>query len=77
MVGHYYLHVNHTTVVRLPRWAHRPGVSLSCSICMEDVEPGAQVAALPCMHSFCADCIFTWLEEKAACPICQQQVSLA
>jgi len=44
----------------------------SCSICMENYEPGARIKRLPCNHEFHPDCIIPWLETNNSCPICRQ-----
>jgi hypothetical protein len=40
-----------------------------CVICCEDFQEGTRVKLLPCMHSFCADCIDAWLARDIHCPI--------
>jgi len=44
----------------------------SCSICMENYEPGTRIKRLPCNHEFHPDCIIPWLETNNSCPICRQ-----
>lgn len=40
-----------------------------CVICCDEFEEGTTVKLLPCMHSFCADCIDAWLARDTHCPI--------
>jgi len=48
----------------------------SCSICINNFEPGEDVCLLPnCGHCFHKDCIKEWLmERKHCCPLCQERV---
>ena len=41
-----------------------------CPICLEDVVSGQVMRLLPCAHRFHRDCIDSWLQQKASCPIC-------
>ncbi|GBF92688.1 hypothetical protein Rsub_05057 [Raphidocelis subcapitata] len=50
------------------------GERLSCSICLEEFGEGQQLSTLPCVHKFHADCVRTWLQQKAACPVCQAKL---
>lgn len=50
------------------------GERLSCSVCLEEFGEGQQLCTLPCLHKFHADCIQTWLKQKATCPVCQQKL---
>jgi len=43
----------------------------SCCVCLEDVNVGARVRTLPCLHTFHADCAEEWLKKKKVCPLCQ------
>ena len=45
-----------------------------CSICMDEVLPGATVTELPCHHWFHGDCIRAWLTEHDTCPHCRQGI---
>ncbi|GAX86687.1 hypothetical protein CEUSTIGMA_g14094.t1 [Chlamydomonas eustigma] len=44
----------------------------TCPICLEDVVEGTVMRVLPCCHRFHRDCVDSWLERKATCPICQK-----
>ena len=44
-----------------------------CSICLD--ESCATAAFLPCNHYFHQACMERWLEQKNACPLCQQIVA--
>lgn len=51
---------------------------MQCTVCLEDMGPGAEVRALPCMHIFHAKCIDRWLRMPGVpkCPIDQQAVEI-
>jgi E3 ubiquitin-protein ligase RNF38/44 len=51
------------------------GEKLSCAVCLEEFVEGAQLRALPCLHKYHKDCIDKWLQQKAACPVCNRAVS--
>ena len=53
--------------------------SLQCAVCMEhfDTMANRRVYKLPCSHSFCVDCIETWISEpsrsgRPTCPSCRR-----
>lgn len=46
-----------------------------CSICMESVEVGTEVAILPCKHWFHFECIKSWLSEHDTCPHCRKPIT--
>lgn len=48
---------------------------LTCSVCLEALQRGDQVVALPpCAHVFHVDCITAWLATKSKCPTCREHV---
>ncbi|XP_039114803.1 E3 ubiquitin-protein ligase SIRP1-like [Dioscorea cayenensis subsp. rotundata] len=46
----------------------------SCSVCLEDLEIGAEVREMPCKHSFHNGCLVPWLELHSSCPVCRFQL---
>lgn len=46
-----------------------------CSICMEEVKVGEEVAELPCHHWFHHPCVAAWLSEHDTCPHCRQGIT--
>ncbi|KAJ1274161.1 hypothetical protein BS78_05G041500 [Paspalum vaginatum] len=42
-----------------------------CPVCLEALETGQKLRAMPCSHSFHQRCIFKWLLVNGVCPICQ------
>ena len=42
-----------------------------CTVCLCDYEVGDQQRALPCMHTFHADCVDEWLCNNSQCPQCR------
>ncbi len=46
-----------------------------CSICMDSVEIGEDVTALPCQHWFHGVCVTAWLKEHDTCPHCRKGIS--
>ena len=43
---------------------------LNCPICLQDVSDD-KITKTTCDHSFCSDCLNTWLENKHTCPMCR------
>lgn len=50
---------------------HDDQSTLTCPVCMEDVEIGSHVTRMPCSHMFHWSCILKWLNERQTCPICR------
>lgn len=49
---------------------------LECSVCLSKFRDEETLRLLPkCKHGFHIDCIDTWLEKHATCPLCRQRVS--
>ncbi|OIT28715.1 PREDICTED: RING-H2 finger protein ATL77-like [Nicotiana attenuata] len=45
---------------------------VDCAVCLENFKVGEKCRILPkCNHSFHAQCIDSWLQKTAACPICR------
>ena len=51
-----------------------PPQSLGCIICSAVVMADPSSARGGCTHSFCRECLKTWLRRKAQCPKCRQRV---
>jgi len=47
------------------------GNNNSCTICMDEYEPDADLLTLPCFHNFHYDCVKPWFRTKNECPICR------
>lgn len=48
--------------------------SITCAICMENIECGDRVVSLPCAHIFHIKCIDPWLQKNSHCPICRTDI---
>ncbi|KAF1940524.1 hypothetical protein EJ02DRAFT_445405 [Clathrospora elynae] len=46
-----------------------------CSICMDEVNIGEEVTALPCNHWFHHQCVSAWLLEHDTCPHCRKGIT--
>merc|ERR1711959_9988 len=48
-----------------------------CAVCMEPMGVGARIQTLECgsEHRFHHECLIGWLQEKATCPLCREDVS--
>jgi E3 ubiquitin-protein ligase RNF115/126 len=46
-----------------------------CSVCMDTVTVGCEVANLPCGHWFHEHCVSMWLREHNTCPICRKGIT--
>lgn len=44
----------------------------SCSICLDDNKP---VQKTQCAHTFCTNCISTWLNINRTCPMCREKIN--
>ena len=42
----------------------------TCMICFMELLDGDRIGALPCNHTFHADCLKTWLRRRNVCPLC-------
>nr|GMC76361.1 probable E3 ubiquitin-protein ligase RHY1A [Ipomoea batatas] len=49
--------------------------SLMCSICLEEFSEGVKIMPLSCSHTFHHNCIASWLQKQASCPLCRFDVT--
>lgn len=45
-----------------------------CSICMEELDNGKNIAKTNCGHSFCLSCLVRALKNNNTCPICRANI---
>ena len=45
-----------------------------CSICLENYNSSQRIGMLSCTHKFHYDCINSWIQTKAICPLCNTRV---
>lgn len=44
-----------------------------CPICLDNLfDTDATICKLPCNHSYCQPCIYSWLKTSPKCPLCNQ-----
>jgi len=48
--------------------------AIECPVCLELLNAGEMVRALPCCHSFHIDCIDPWLSSHHTCPVCKHDL---
>merc|ERR1719245_1535533 len=53
-----------------------PSFDPMCIICLSEFGADDDVVTLPCNHTFCAECIATWLSRSRHCPLRCNQVVL-
>src|SRR5947207_2399371 len=44
---------------------------LTCAICSGIFRDPAVTA---CLHTFCKDCMYQWMEQEKSCPVCRKPV---
>lgn len=47
----------------------------SCVVCMCGFEAEQMIRVLPCSHHFHAECVDTWLQVRASCPVCRDNIA--
>ncbi|KAI4340598.1 hypothetical protein MLD38_025417 [Melastoma candidum] len=47
---------------------------VQCSVCLDDLDVGAEAREMPCKHKFHEACILPWLELHSSCPVCRFQL---
>ncbi|XP_026383567.1 RING-H2 finger protein ATL77-like [Papaver somniferum] len=53
-----------------------PEPTMVCSICLEEVPTGTQVACLACEHKFHLACVWRWFMRSISCPLCRFRLPL-
>jgi RING-like zinc finger len=48
--------------------------SLTCCVCLSDVEIGEELRILPCTHQYHKKCIDVWLKRNACCPVDKRRI---
>lgn len=49
-----------------------------CAVCLNEFQEGERIRLLPnCLHVFHIDCIDTWLQTNANCPLCRSDITTA
>jgi hypothetical protein len=56
-------------------WTNRnsSSVNMGCAICLAD-ELDNEAFILQCYHSFCLECIQSWLKHGTTCPLCKRNI---
>jgi hypothetical protein len=50
--------------------------STACAICLEDIKPEIKATIDSCSHTYCFDCIQTWVTDgENSCPQCKKNIS--
>jgi hypothetical protein len=58
------------------RLATAADTSLTCCICICDVEAGDELRTLPCAHQYHVKCIDSWLKRNACCPVDKRRIDI-
>ncbi|XP_059668975.1 probable E3 ubiquitin-protein ligase RHC1A [Cornus florida] len=45
-----------------------------CGVCQDEMEVGEESSAMGCNHTFHGPCIYKWLNEAYACPLCRYRI---
>ncbi|KAL6911264.1 hypothetical protein ACP4OV_000069 [Aristida adscensionis] len=73
-----------STIQALPTFRYRKAIknaadsapSSECAVCLSEFEEHESVRMLPsCLHVFHVDCIDTWLQGNANCPLCRTAIN--
>ncbi|KXX82136.1 E3 ubiquitin-protein ligase RING1-like [Madurella mycetomatis] len=51
-----------------------PEGKAECTICIDQISRGDEVAVLPCKHWYHHECVVLWLKEHNTCPICRMPI---
>ena len=52
----------------------KPNETITCSICLDDIQTNQRFRHLPCTHDFHKHCIDKWFEQNVKCPTCRQDI---
>ncbi|TVU27687.1 hypothetical protein EJB05_19184, partial [Eragrostis curvula] len=73
-----------STIQALPTFRYRKAIknaadsapTSECAVCLSEFEEEERVRMLPsCLHAFHVDCIDTWLQGNANCPLCRAAIT--
>jgi hypothetical protein len=77
--------VEESTIQALPTFRYRKAIkstatdsapATECAVCLSEFEDEERVRVLPsCLHAFHVDCIDTWLQGNANCPLCRAAIT--
>jgi hypothetical protein len=75
MVDNRHLGASSAQIRALPvRRAHSLDTSLTCCVCLSEVEIGEELRILPCTHQYHKKCIDVWLKRNACCPVDKRRI---
>lgn len=72
--------LDESTIQAIPTLGFRKGEqqnsSRDCAVCLNEFQEEERIRMLPnCLHLFHIDCIDTWLQTHANCPLCRAKVT--
>ncbi|XP_020629565.1 E3 ubiquitin-protein ligase RNF181-like [Orbicella faveolata] len=63
-----------TSLVTVKVTPEKVAHKLCCALCLCEFQEGEQTTQLPCSHGFHPQCITTWLQMHATCPVCRDEL---